>query len=344
MDAAPPWPSVVVLCYMLSSASALAVAPTPLVSAEWLRRNLANVNVYDVTQSLDRKTYTVEPATADFERAHIPSATFVDVPARLSDTTQRSASGALLHNMCPDADAFALELRRIGMLDADDQPTAAPIVLYSSGHVMWATRVWWLLHSFGLGPCVCVLDGGLAAWRQAGGEVAQCMQREQCMQGEVAQSEATRSNQKQSEAGGEVAQAADETRGSDATATASTARTFRSGALVDAAHVQRAVAERSAAAASSTSTAASASATSATSVTSAASASPPLLIDTLKPKSFNGRQPSRYGRGGHISTAVNLPYTEMLEGATFRAADQIRAAVEAAGVVLGAAPATVIAY
>jgi len=329
MDAAPPWPSVVVLCYMLSSASALAVAPTPLVSAEWLRRNLANVNVYDVTQSLDRKTNTVEPATADFERAHIPSATFVDVPARLSDTTQRSASGALLHNMCPDA---------------DDQPTAAPIVLYSSGHVMWATRVWWLLHSFGLGPCVCVLDGGLAAWRQAGGEVAQCMQREQCMQGEVAQSEATRSNQKQSEAGGEVAQAADETRGSDATATASTARTFRSGALVDAAHVQRAVAERSAAAASSTSTAASASATSATSVTSAASASPPLLIDTLKPKSFNGRQPSRYGRGGHISTAVNLPYTEMLEGATFRAADQIRAAVEAAGVVLGAAPATVLAY
>jgi len=34
----------------------------------------------------------------------------------------------------------------------------------------------------------------------------------------------------------------------------------------------------------------------------------------------------------------------MLEGATFRAADQIRAAVEAAGVVLGAAPATVLAY
>ena len=37
---------------------------------------------------------------------------------------------------------------------------------------MWATRVWWMLRSFGFRGELSVLDGGLEAWTAAGGEVA----------------------------------------------------------------------------------------------------------------------------------------------------------------------------
>ncbi|CAH0379053.1 unnamed protein product [Pelagomonas calceolata] len=39
------------------------------------------------------------------------------------------------------------------------------------------------------------------------------------------------------------------------------------------------------------------------------------LVDTLKPTSFDGSKPSRYGRRGHIRTAVNVPYTSLLDEA-----------------------------
>ena len=38
-------------------------------------------------------------------------------------------------------------------------------------------------------------------------------------------------------------------------------------------------------------------------------------VDTLKPASFDGSKPSRYGRRGHIRTAVNVPYTSLLDEA-----------------------------
>ena len=41
------------------------------------------------------------------------------------------------------------------------------MVLYSTGHVMWATRAWWLLHYCGHSNAR-VLDGGFRAWRDAG--------------------------------------------------------------------------------------------------------------------------------------------------------------------------------
>ena len=40
-----------------------------------------------------------------------------------------------------------------------------------------------------------------------------------------------------------------------------------------------------------------------------------LIVDTLKPASFDGSKPSRYGRRGHIRTAVNVPYTSFLDEA-----------------------------
>ena len=39
-----------------------------------------------------------------------------------------------------------------------------------------------------------------------------------------------------------------------------------------------------------------------------------LIVDTLKPASFDGSK-ARYGRRGHIRTAVNVPYTALLDDA-----------------------------
>ena len=40
-----------------------------------------------------------------------------------------------------------------------------------------------------------------------------------------------------------------------------------------------------------------------------------LIVDTLKPASFDGSKQSRYGRRGHIASAVNVPYTSLLDEA-----------------------------
>ena len=37
------------------------------------------------------------------------------------------------------------------------------------------------------------------------------------------------------------------------------------------------------------------------------------IVDTLKPASFAGSKPSRYGRPGHIASAINIPYTALLD-------------------------------
>jgi thiosulfate/3-mercaptopyruvate sulfurtransferase len=40
-----------------------------------------------------------------------------------------------------------------------------------------------------------------------------------------------------------------------------------------------------------------------------------LIVDTLKPASFDGSKESRYGRRGHITSAINVPYTSLLDEA-----------------------------
>lgn len=65
------------------------------------------------------------------------------------------------------------------------------------------------------------------------------------------------------------------------------------------------------------------------------------LVDSLKPAAFAGIKKSRYGRPGHIPTAVNVPYESLLEGGRFKSTTDIRDIVEAAGLG-GDAP--VLAY
>src|SRR5690606_37645690 len=83
---------------------------------------------------------------------------FLDIPGALSDATT-----GLGLTMLP-AHVFA---QRLEDLSVSDDST---VVLYSAGQIMWATRVWWMLHSIGCDRAL-VLDGGYQKWKQEGGPI-----------------------------------------------------------------------------------------------------------------------------------------------------------------------------
>lgn len=134
-----------------------------LTSAAQLKRELSSADgrlrVFDCTVHLrpDPPRYRVESGAATFAEGHIPGATFLDLTGALSDSTSRF--GFTL----PPVAQLQSALREAG-IDDDSR-----IVLYSRGHMMWATRAWWMLHSAGH-INVAVLDGGYRAWQATGGE------------------------------------------------------------------------------------------------------------------------------------------------------------------------------
>ena len=134
--------------------------PEFLAETDWLAARLDDPNVlaFDCTTHLipdPRSTYQVVPGRADFEKAHIPNAHFIDVQADVSDSSQR------LRFMAPGAKAFSAAMRRLGV-NADSR-----VVLYSTANVWWATRVWWLLRMFGFDNAA-VLNGGFQKWTREG--------------------------------------------------------------------------------------------------------------------------------------------------------------------------------
>ena len=263
-----------VLCTPRSStvpplAMLLARTASSLVQADELYSLLTdpNVLVIDATQNLCKETNTVSPARERYEQGHVPGSVFVDVGGRLSAPGMRNARGDVLHNMAPTAEGFAAGMRQIGVDDSTH------VVVYSSRHVMWATRMWWLLDSFGFQGRVSVLDGGLQAWHERGLPL---------------------------ESGSGAVRSPSEL----------PTRPARTGAFVDKERVREAIDDQET-----------------------------LLIDTLKKASFEGVKASRYGRRGHIATALSLPYPTVVcpESGCFFDGDAIQTALATAGVRLGSA-------
>jgi thiosulfate/3-mercaptopyruvate sulfurtransferase len=137
------------------------VHPEYLVDTAWLAAHLddPNVRVLDCTTHLpplpDFSLYDVVPGRADFEKAHIPGAAFVDIEHDVSTPHPR------LHFMLPSAEAFAAAMARFGV--GDD----TLVVSYSTGNHWWGTRMWWMLHVFGHDRAA-VLDGGFQKWQKEG--------------------------------------------------------------------------------------------------------------------------------------------------------------------------------
>jgi thiosulfate/3-mercaptopyruvate sulfurtransferase len=124
----------------------------PLISVDELRT--ASPVLADVTWNL-----AGPPGKEAYDAGHLPGAYFVDL-----DTELAAPPGPGRHPL-PDATTVTATFRRLGITSAD-----TPVVVYDANNSMSAARAWWTFRYFGL-TNVQVLDGGLAAWKAAGGEV-----------------------------------------------------------------------------------------------------------------------------------------------------------------------------
>ena len=146
------------------SATAPVPMPDTLVSADWLKQHIDDPDLV----VLDA-TVIVEPdgegnlrainGRANFESGHIPTAGFADLMGNLSDPDSP------LQFAMPPPEQFAAAMGELGV--GDD----SRVVLYDTTNSSWAARVWWMLRWIGFDRAA-LLNGGLAAWTEAGGELS----------------------------------------------------------------------------------------------------------------------------------------------------------------------------
>jgi thiosulfate/3-mercaptopyruvate sulfurtransferase len=108
----------------------------------------------------DVRWYLGEPGAgcAAYEAGHLPGAVFVDL-----DTDLAAPTGGGRHPL-PSPAAFAERLGRLGI------GREHSVVCYDDAGGSIAARLWWMLDDLGH-PDVAVLDGGVRAWAEAGGEL-----------------------------------------------------------------------------------------------------------------------------------------------------------------------------
>ncbi|MBI5160015.1 MAG: sulfurtransferase [Micrococcales bacterium] len=127
----------------------------PLVAPGELSATLAEgaVVVLDVRWRLDRPD-----GRPEYLVAHLPGAVYVSLDAELAAHGLPATEG---RHPLPDIADLQAAARRWGIRPGDT------VVAYDDLGGMSAARAWWLLRHAGLED-VRVLDGGLAAWREAG--------------------------------------------------------------------------------------------------------------------------------------------------------------------------------
>jgi thiosulfate/3-mercaptopyruvate sulfurtransferase len=141
--------------------------PNALVQTDWLMAHCSDTNlrIFDCTTHLlpaeadTDAPYRIVSGKAEYDAGHIPGAGFLDIQGELSDNTTK------LRFMLPSAEQFAATMSRYGVGEG------ARVVLYSAGSIMWATRVWWMLRTFGFDNAA-VLDGGWEKWQAEGRAVS----------------------------------------------------------------------------------------------------------------------------------------------------------------------------
>jgi len=97
---------------------------------------------------------------ADYLAGHLPGAVFADLETDLADPVT-SSSG---RHPLPDVERFREILEHWGISNSSQ------VVAYDYANGALAARLWWLLRWMGH-ENVAVLDGGVAAWSAAGGEL-----------------------------------------------------------------------------------------------------------------------------------------------------------------------------
>ncbi|MFJ4874145.1 sulfurtransferase [Streptomyces sp. NPDC088745] len=121
-----------------------------LVGADWLAARLGHegVVVLDASVGANRR-----------KGPWIPGALVFDIDGEMSD-----AASDIPHTMPSDAQ-FTERVRGLGVRNADQ------VVVYDTVGIYSSARAWWMLRAAGFEQ-VAVLDGGLPAWRAAGGAVS----------------------------------------------------------------------------------------------------------------------------------------------------------------------------
>jgi len=134
--------------------------PGPLVSTQWLADHLGGENLV----VLDATVLSVEGGghvAGDEEylvHGHVPGAYSADLIEQFSDPE------APFSFTRPSRERFE---RVAGEHGISNETT---VVVYDTAFGAWASRLWWLLRSFGHDD-VAVLDGGLTRWRLEGREL-----------------------------------------------------------------------------------------------------------------------------------------------------------------------------
>ena len=128
---------------------------TPVVQAAWLIEHLNDPGVRVLDASWYLAAANRDPRR-EFREGHIPGAQLFSI----DDASDPSS--ALPHSL-PPAARFADVVSRLGISSADH------VVVYdASGTNFSAPRAWWMFRAFGH-DAVSLLDGGLNAWKAAGG-------------------------------------------------------------------------------------------------------------------------------------------------------------------------------
>jgi thiosulfate/3-mercaptopyruvate sulfurtransferase len=130
---------------------------TTIISAEWLlSQDSDKITILDASYFLPTMG---RDGRSEFAQEHIIGAQFFDI-----DTIKDEADP--LPHMMPSASVFEAAMRDIGV-HSDRQ-----IIVYDNSPFLSSARAWWMLRYFGH-LAVCVLDGGMDAWKQAGGKTEQ---------------------------------------------------------------------------------------------------------------------------------------------------------------------------
>lgn len=134
-----------------------------LIETDWLQTHIndPNLRIFDCTVFLNPgpNGYAIENGRRHWEAAHIPGSSFLDLPGELSDPA------SALNFTLPSAKQFTAAMSRHGV---DDE---TQVVLYDQTNTMWASRIWWMLRTFGFDNAA-ILNGGWQKWQQEGRPVS----------------------------------------------------------------------------------------------------------------------------------------------------------------------------
>jgi thiosulfate/3-mercaptopyruvate sulfurtransferase len=125
----------------------------PLVSVEWLAKNMDAENLVILDATMPKVTW--EKNTFEDEDIQIPNARYLDIKNVFSDTS------AEFPNTMLSAKKFQEKARLLGI------KKDSAIVVYDTIGIYTSPRVWWMFKAMGHNN-IAVLDGGLPEWLNNG--------------------------------------------------------------------------------------------------------------------------------------------------------------------------------